>query len=424
MSNSQINDTSEIKTRVESALSALSKGKVIIVVDDYARENEGDLVAIAEKTTPETINFMATHGRGLVCQPITAEKAKHIDLPLMVSDQTDTHNTAFTVSVDHKSSTTGISAYERAQTVKTLAAADAQANDFVKPGHIFPLIARDGGVFERKGHTEAAADLARLSGNTPSGVICEIMKDNGTMARLPDLEVFAGKHGLQIISVEDIVQYRDAIGDASITMHSTSALPTEYGNFTIYTYTSSDPAVKEIIVLEKKAPDTRDETIPGLLGKHHKDTPVVRIHSECMTGEVFGSLRCDCGPQLQAALEKIGQDGGALVYLKQEGRGIGLIDKIRAYALQDNGADTVEANIELGHDADKRRFGAAAAVLRERGYSGIRLLTNNPEKEQAVKKAGIDVIKRETIIKGVCNENIKYLQTKHTKLGHFLEGVM
>lgn len=394
--------------RITAALKALGRGEMIIVVDDYERENEGDLIAPAEKATPETINFMAAYGRGLICQPITAERAAELELPPMTARSSDPHGTAFTVSVDHISSTTGISAHERARTVNALAAAGTTAADLRRPGHIFPLIAKDGGVFERKGHTEAAVDLARLSGHTPSGVICEIMNADGSMARVPDLERFAERHGLLMVSVEELISYRDAIGDVKLTLQSESALPTEYGGFRIMAYSSEDPAVGEMVVLEST---------------QQTDSPVVRIHSECATGEIFGSVRCECGPQLQTALARIGREGGAVVYLKQEGRGIGLAEKIKAYALQDAGADTVEANLALGHAADARRFGAAAAVLKQRGYTSVRLLTNNPEKEQALRNIGIHIETRENLVVGVRPENLRYLTTKIEKFGHTLEGV-
>ncbi|MFP4180620.1 MAG: 3,4-dihydroxy-2-butanone-4-phosphate synthase [Spirochaetaceae bacterium] len=394
--------------RTRDALEALKRGEMVVVVDDFDRENEGDLVAAAEVAGPETINFMATYGRGLVCQPITSERASELDLPLMTRENSDPHGTAFTVSVDHVGTTTGISAHERAKTVNALADPSSISSDFNRPGHIFPLIAKDGGVFERKGHTEAAVDLSRLAGYSASGVICEIMNDDGTMARLPDLERFAETHRLPIVSVEDLLRYRDAIGDVNVVLESESALPTVYGDFRIITYTSEDPAVGEVVVLEKET-----------LSEH----PLVRIHSECATGEAFGSVRCECGPQLHTALERIGKEGGAVVYLKQEGRGIGLIEKIKAYALQDEGADTVEANLALGHEADSRRFGAAAAVLKQRGYTSVRLLTNNPKKEQAVRDIGIQIKTREKLVVGVCSENLGYLNTKIEKFGHILEGV-
>ncbi len=433
-----MNDTHNF-SRIERAIEALSRGDMIIVVDDFERENEGDLVAAAETAGPETINFMATHGRGLICQPITADRAKELDLPLMVSRQSDPHSTAFTVSVDHISSTTGISAHERARTVQAVVTAQSGPDDLVRPGHIFPLIAREGGVYTRKGHTEAAVDLARLAGRSPSGVICEIMNDDGTMARVPELEQFSQDYGLPMISVEELVDYRDAIGDVELQLKSESRLPTEYGNFSITVYTSADPALRELILLESagraegraegRVEAESEEKTEGSGESNAEKTsfsaaaPLVRLHSECMTGEALGSLRCDCGPQLRTALSRIGREGGALLYLKQEGRGIGLAEKIRAYALQDQGADTVEANLALGHQADGRRFGAAAAVLKARGYRSVRLLTNNPRKEAALRNAGITIEQREKLIEGVGKENLHYLQTKAHKFGHILEGV-
>ncbi len=381
------------------------------MVDDFNRENEGDFVAISELATHETINFMATHGRGLICQPITEARAGELDLPAMAERNTDYNGTAFTVSVDHASCTTGISAYERAVTVRALVDPATTAPDLKRPGHIFPLVAQARGVFDRRGHTEASIDLARLAGFKPSGVICEIMNEDGSMARLPQLEEVAGRHGLPILSVEDVVQYRDSIGDVHVQRHGTADLPTRYGNFRISTYTSDDPASGEVVLLEARTQPATGEA------------PLVRVHSECLTGEAFASSRCDCGPQLDTALERIGREGGALVYLKQEGRGIGLIEKIRAYALQDEGMDTVEANLALGHQADGRRFGAAAAVLREVGYSRVRLLTNNPEKVRAVEGSGIDVVGREDLTVGITQENRPYLAAKIAKFGHVIQGV-
>ena len=395
--------------RVTKALECISRGGMVVVVDDFDRENEGDLVAAAEKAGPETINFMARYGRGLICQPITEKRARELDLPLMTNRQTDPLGTAFTVTVDHVNTGTGISAIDRSLTVKSLADSETSAEDLRRPGHIFPLIAKNGGVLKRKGHTEAAVDLARLSGLEPAGVICEIMKDDGTMARVPDLEILAAEHNLPMLSVEDLIRYRDAIGDFDITLKSASQMPTEYGKFRIMFFESSDPAAEEIAVLESIFKP--------------ENTPLVRLHSECATGEIFGSIRCECGPQLNTALERIGREGGALVYMKQEGRGIGLMEKIKAYSLQDNGADTVEANLMLGHPADARRFGAGAAVLKKLGYKNIRLLTNNPEKEKAFRNMGINIEKRESLVTGVRPENIQYLKTKVEKFNHILEGV-
>ena len=404
--------THETSTRrVERALERLATGGIAIVVDDFNRENEGDFVAVSELATHETINFMATHGRGLICQPITTARAESLDLPAMADRNTDYNGTAFTVSVDHASCTTGISAYERAVTVRALVDPATTPPDLKRPGHIFPLVAQARGVFDRRGHTEASVDLARLAGFEPSGVICEIMNEDGSMARLPELEEVAERHDLPVLSVEDVVQYRDAIGDVHVRRHSTAELPTRNGDFRISTYTSEDPASGEIVLLESSRPPADGET------------PLVRLHSECLTGEAFASARCDCGPQLDTALERIGRDGGGLVYLKQEGRGIGLIEKIRAYALQDEGMDTVEANLALGHQADGRRFGAAAAVLREAGYSRVRLLTNNPEKVRAVEASGIVVVDREDLTVGITHANRPYLATKIAKFGHVIQGV-
>jgi len=418
-------NTNDFMQRVEIAIAELSKGNIVIVVDDFSRENEGDLIALADTVTPEAVTFLATYGRGLICQPITAARAEELDLPLMARKVTDPYRTAFTVTVDHKSSTTGISAYERARTIRSLVEDETQPEDLLRPGHIFPLIARDGGVLERRGHTETVIDLARIAGRAKSGVLCEIMKDDGTMARLPDLEVFAQEHGLHMLSVDDLVRYRDAVADVPVTLESESELPTEFGHFRISCYTSADPAARELVLLESDGSDGSDGSggYDGSGGDRSDPVPLVRLHSECLTGEVFGSHRCDCGPQLETAMERIGQEGGALLYLRQEGRGIGLSEKIRAYALQDDGMDTVDANLALGHEADGRRFGAAAAILRERGYDRVRLLTNNPAKERALINAGIHVVTREDLTVGVTETNRAYLKTKAERMGHALLDV-
>ncbi len=397
-------NTQDYASRVEYALAHIGAGGIAIVVDDFDRENEGDFVAISDLVDHETINFMATHGRGLICQSITRGRADELELPDMTRRNTDANGTAFTVSVDHARTTTGISAYERAQTVRTLVDANTVSADLVRPGHIFPLVSRDGGVFSRRGHTEASLDLARLAGSPPSGVICEIMNDDGSMARLSELERVAEQHNLPILSVEDVVRYRDAIGDMHVAEHSRSTLPTAYGRFDVSTYTSDDPASGEIVVMESISTAARSDGAPAAERRdatRRTETaggkaPLVRIHSECLTGEAFGSLRCDCGPQLETALERIGEEGGALVYLKQEGRGIGILEKIRAYALQDEGMDTVEANLALGHEADGRRFGSAA---------------------------GIEVTRREDLTVGRTDENAHYLTTKIEKFGHAIQGV-
>jgi 3,4-dihydroxy 2-butanone 4-phosphate synthase / GTP cyclohydrolase II len=397
--------------RVRTALSELRAGRMVIVVDDYDRENEGDLVCAAQKVTPQIINFMASHARGLICVPLTATKAQQLGLSLMVDHASDTHATAFTVSVDASTSTTGISASERAQTVRALSSDSTEAGDLHRPGHIFPLIAREGGVFSRKGHTEAAVDLSRLAGCSPCGVICEIMNEDGSMARLPDLERFSQTHQIPIISVEDLIDYREQIADVRITLEASSLLPTSHGEFRMYSYTSEDPAVSEMVLLVSKGKGSHDRL------------PYVRVHSECLSGEAFTSLRCDCGPQLSAAMRIIGTEGGALLYLRQEGRGIGLIEKIRAYGLQDEGADTVEANLALGHGADERRYGAAAAVLKRHGLNRIKLMTNNPEKIAAVKGSGIEILEVVPLIEGVGPENRHYLHTKAEKFGHLLPSM-
>jgi 3,4-dihydroxy 2-butanone 4-phosphate synthase/GTP cyclohydrolase II len=391
--------------RVERALAELRAGRLIIVTDDTERENEGDLVGVSELVSADSVNFMVTHARGLVCVTLSSGEAARLNLGPMAPDLEDKHRTAFTVSIDAATSTTGISAAERAETISMLASPGSAPEDFVRPGHIFPLVARAGGVFARRGHTEAATDLARLAGFRPSGYICEIMNPDGSMARADDLEGFAATHGLLIVTVNDLVAYRDARGDVGLTLVSESELPIEHGDFEISVYRSEDPACPEIIILER-----------GGAG-----TPLVRLHSECLTGEAFGSRRCDCGPQLDRALEQIGKEGGALVYLRQEGRGIGLAEKIKAYALQDRGMDTVDANLALGHPADGRRFGAAAAVLRARGYDRLRLLTNNPEKESSLKRTGIEISERIPLEVAPTKDSGLYLKTKRQRFGHLLE---
>ncbi|MFP4613554.1 MAG: 3,4-dihydroxy-2-butanone-4-phosphate synthase [Spirochaetaceae bacterium] len=433
------------RDRVEAALKRLAAGGIVIVTDDSSRENEGDLVAASDAVTPETVNFMATHARGLICQSISAEQAARLELAPMTTTPTDPKGTAFTVSVDHESSDTGISAYERARTIRAVCDPRTRPSELTRPGHIFPLLTAPGGVLARRGHTEATADLARLAGFTPSGIMCEIMGEDGTMARAAELSAFAERHDLPLLSVDDIVRYRDAVADIALTFHSESSLPTAHGDFWIASYSSEDPAASGIVVLESagggyaaEATDSGrsvgpDSTGPDSTGPDSAEAeepaarrdgiPVVRIHSECLTGEAFASARCDCGPQLETALARIGREGGALVYLRQEGRGIGLAEKIRAYALQDEGLDTVEANLALGHQADGRRFGAAAAVLKQRGYRRVRLLTNNPAKASALTAAGIEVVAREDLSVGITHSNRAYLRTKALKFGHILQGV-
>jgi 3,4-dihydroxy 2-butanone 4-phosphate synthase/GTP cyclohydrolase II len=391
---------------IEEAIRDLKEGKPIIVVDDEDRENEGDFVALAEKTDAAMINFMVTHGRGLVCVPITEERAEELALVPMVDHNTDAHGTAFTVSVDEKTTTTGISAFERAHTVQALLHPDSKPSDFRKPGHIFPLIARKGGVLRRAGHTEAAVDLARLCGSYPAGVICEIMNEDGTMARVPDLVHIAEKHDLKMITIEELIRYRTR-HDKLVQREVEIKLPTEYGDFRMMAYTNETDE-KEHVVLVK--------------GELHPDMPtLVRVHSECLTGDVFGSCRCDCGPQLHAALRQIEEEGrGVLLYMRQEGRGIGLINKLKAYKLQEEGLDTVEANEKLGFPADLREYGIGAQILADIGVGKIRLLTNNPRKIKGIEGYGLQVVERVPLQMEVVEANERYLRTKKSKLGHLL----
>ncbi|HBI03448.1 MAG TPA: bifunctional 3,4-dihydroxy-2-butanone-4-phosphate synthase/GTP cyclohydrolase II [Paenibacillaceae bacterium] len=391
---------------IEEAIEDLKNGKPVIVVDDEDRENEGDFVALAEKTTPEIINFMATHGRGLICAPITEERATELQLNPMVENNTDNHGTAFTVSIDEMSTSTGISAFERAKTVEAMVDPTTKPEHFRRPGHIFPLVARKGGVLRRTGHTEAAVDLAILSGAKPAGVICEIMNEDGTMARVPQLTKIAEELDLKLITIKDLISYRTK-NEKLVQKAAEAQLPSEYGDFRIIAYTNKVDGKEHLALV--KGEINSDESV------------LVRVHSECLTGDIFGSHRCDCGPQLHAALRQIDEAGkGVLVYMRQEGRGIGLINKLKAYQLQEQGYDTVEANEKLGFPADLRDYGIGAQILSDLGVTKMKLLTNNPRKIKGIEGYGLEVVERVPLQVGKVEENEKYLQTKKSKLGHLL----
>jgi 3,4-dihydroxy 2-butanone 4-phosphate synthase/GTP cyclohydrolase II len=396
-------------TEIENAIAAIGRGELVVVVDDADRENEGDLIIAAEKMTPETMAFMIRYTSGVICMPVEGNRLDELRIPLMVADNTESQRTAFTVSVDARhGTTTGISAADRCTTVHTVLDDASRPEDLSRPGHIFPLRYRDGGVLKRAGHTEAAVDLARLSGLRPAGVLAEVVNDDGSMARLPALERFAAEHGLQLISIADLVRYRRR-QEKLVRRVSEARIPTVHGDFTGYVFESVLDGTEHMAFVRGE--------VAG------KENVLVRVHSECLTGDVFGSMRCDCGLQLDAAMKLIAEEGtGVVVYLRgHEGRGIGLGHKIRAYTLQDQGRDTVEANVELGFPADSREYGIGSQMLVDLGVSTMRIMTNNPAKYGGLEGYGLEIVERVPLHVLPNSENIRYLRTKQDKMGHLLE---
>ena len=396
-------------TRIENAIDAIARGEAVVVVDDANRENEGDLIIAAEKTTPETMAFMVRHTSGVICMPLEGTRLDELQLPMMVAENTTAYRTAFTVSVDAKrGTTTGISAADRTTTVHALIDPNTRPDDLARPGHIFPLRYREGGVLKRAGHTEAAVDLARLAGLSPAGVLAEVVNDDGTMSRLPELERFAAEHDLNLISIADLIRYRRH-REKLVRRISEARIPTKYGEFTAYVFESLLDGTEHMAFVRGE--------VAG------KSNVLVRVHSECLTGDVFGSIRCDCGLQLDLALERVAEEGeGVIVYLRgHEGRGIGLGHKLRAYTLQDQGRDTVEANVELGFPIDSREYGIGSQILVDLGITTMRVMTNNPAKYGGLEGYGLEIVERVPLRSRPTDENIAYLRAKQEKMGHLLE---